>query len=357
MNLGIAELWSIRLPEAQRHLEEGLTLARRIERPYLEVGSLAHLAMAALLTGRPASVALQRSEEAVAIAETHGWATDPVASAAFAVAGQVLVRLGRFAEAERWLERAEDALHPQEPATELVLRISQGLLQMGRGRLERRSPPFEPASRCKRCSRASTCSPQRCGTAFCRSNSGWTKPPPDLPLSPACDTGRRPRRRTHHHRGRAPRRRQSTAVEELAPAIARQVTALRPAWAALEASLFDAAAREQLGDRRAAEESIERALDLAEPDGAILPFALVPVRDLLARHPVTAPLMPACSPPSWTCWRILAGRGCTPAGRAQRSRAARSQVPAQQPQGARDRIRTRPHRTRTHAPPPYLRQA
>ena len=92
--------------------------------------------MAALLTGRPASVALQRSEEAVAIAETHGWATDPVASAAFAVAGQVLVRLGRFAEAERWLERAEDALHPGEPGTELVLRISQGLLEMGRGRLD-----------------------------------------------------------------------------------------------------------------------------------------------------------------------------------------------------------------------------
>jgi LuxR family maltose regulon positive regulatory protein len=75
------------------------------------------------------------------------------------------------------------------------------------------------------------------------------------------------------------------AVEDLAPVIGRQVTALHPAWAALEASLFDAAAREQLGDRRAAEESIERALDLAEPDGAILPFALVPVRDLLARHP------------------------------------------------------------------------
>jgi LuxR family maltose regulon positive regulatory protein len=79
MDLGIAELWSVRFPEASRHLEEGLRLARRIERPYLEVGCLAHLAMAALLTGRPAFVALQRSEEAVAIAEAHGWATDPVA--------------------------------------------------------------------------------------------------------------------------------------------------------------------------------------------------------------------------------------------------------------------------------------
>ena len=109
MNLGVSELWSVRFPEASRHLEEGLTLARRIERPYLEVGCLAHLAMAALLTGLPASVALQRSEEAVAIAESHGWASDPVAAAAFAVGGQLLVRLGRFAEAERWLERARRA--------------------------------------------------------------------------------------------------------------------------------------------------------------------------------------------------------------------------------------------------------
>jgi LuxR family maltose regulon positive regulatory protein len=52
-----------------------------------------------------------------------------------------------------------------------------------------------------------------------------------------------------------------------------------------EAVVLDAAAREQLGDRRGAEESLERALELAEPEGIILPFALVPVRDLLKRHP------------------------------------------------------------------------
>ena len=35
----------------------------------------------------------------------------------------------------------------------------------------------------------------------------------------------------------------------------------------------------------AAEASIERALDLAEPDGIVLPFVLAPVRELLERHP------------------------------------------------------------------------
>ena len=61
--------------------------------------------------------------------------------------------------------------------------------------------------------------------------------------------------------------------------------AIKATWAAIDASLLDALAREQLGDRRAAEASIERALDLAEPEGVLLPFVLFPVRELLERHP------------------------------------------------------------------------
>jgi LuxR family maltose regulon positive regulatory protein len=287
MNLGIAELWSIRFPEAPRHLEEGLTLARRIDRPYLEVGCLAHLAMAALLTGQPAAVALQHSEEAVAIAEAHGWATDPVSAAAFAVGGQLLVRLGRFAEAERWLERAERALHPGEPGTELVLRISQGLLHMARGRLEEALAAFRAAEQMQ-----ALLAGEHALTAEVRNRIlqfqlriGETAPGPAALARVTTLAGDRVGARITtaavHLAAGNPRQ----AIEELAPVIGREVTALHPAWAALEASLFEAAARQQLGDRRAAEDSIERALDLAEPDGAILPFALVPVRDLLARHP------------------------------------------------------------------------
>jgi LuxR family transcriptional regulator, maltose regulon positive regulatory protein len=40
-----------------------------------------------------------------------------------------------------------------------------------------------------------------------------------------------------------------------------------------------------LGDARAAEDDIERALDLAERDGLILPFVMTPARQLLERHP------------------------------------------------------------------------
>ena len=64
---------------------------------------------------------------------------------------------------------------------------------------------------------------------------------------------------------------------------AAQVLNLRRAT--VHALLLDAAARDQLGDPARAEASIERALELAEPDGIILPFMLVPVRELLERHP------------------------------------------------------------------------
>ena len=49
-------------------------------------------------------------------------------------------------------------------------------------------------------------------------------------------------------------------------------------------ALLLAAAYDELGDARAAEAAVERALELAEPDGRILPFTLAPVRALLERH-------------------------------------------------------------------------
>jgi LuxR family maltose regulon positive regulatory protein len=48
--------------------------------------------------------------------------------------------------------------------------------------------------------------------------------------------------------------------------------------------VIEAAAHEACGDRGAADASLERALELAEPEGILLPFALAPVRELLERH-------------------------------------------------------------------------
>jgi LuxR family maltose regulon positive regulatory protein len=44
INLGIAEVWTAPFDEADRHLDQGITLAHRIGRPFLEVTGLAHWA-------------------------------------------------------------------------------------------------------------------------------------------------------------------------------------------------------------------------------------------------------------------------------------------------------------------------
>ena len=75
------------------------------------------------------------------------------------------------------------------------------------------------------------------------------------------------------------------AIELLAPVAERSVDSLIPTWAAIHALLFDAAAREEIGDRRDAEAALERALDLAEPEGLILPFTIIPVEGLVERYP------------------------------------------------------------------------
>ena len=75
------------------------------------------------------------------------------------------------------------------------------------------------------------------------------------------------------------------AIELLAPVAERSVESLIPTWAAIHALLFDAAAREEIGDSRDAEAALERALDLAEPEGLILPLTIIPVQGLLERYP------------------------------------------------------------------------
>src|SRR5208283_87318 len=110
--LGVAELWSSRFDDARRHLEEALALARRAARPWLEIGDLGHLGIAGPWTGLSFSAGLQLSEEAVRIAEAHGWGEDPALVTGLAAGAMALLWLGRFEEAERWLERATRTLHP-----------------------------------------------------------------------------------------------------------------------------------------------------------------------------------------------------------------------------------------------------
>jgi LuxR family transcriptional regulator, maltose regulon positive regulatory protein len=291
-SLGACELSSLELDAARRHLEQALELARRIGRPWLEISCLSHLASLAPLSGLPASVPLRLTQDAVAIAEANGWEEQPVIAPALAVGGEVLTWLGRFDEAEGWLYRAARAQLPQgapgaDPATELVIHYARGLLRLGQDRLDDALEAFRTAERIRTLLPA-----DHLLTIESRGRMLDTQ----VRMGEADVAGGTLAEIAESERDRAELRITAAAialaegvpdqaVDAVAPVIEGKARALHPAWAPIEALLFDAAARDALGDRCAAEASIERALELAEPDGIILPFALAPVREVLERLP------------------------------------------------------------------------
>ncbi len=288
INLGIAELWTGRPDDARRHLEDALSHSRRIPRPFLELGCVAHLAIAAPLTGQPLPLALELSERALAIAEEHGWTGQSLTSGAFAMAGTALVRMGRFAEAERHLARAEETLRlTADPGTEVVLHHARGMLRFGEGRFDEALADFARAHGLQRLLVGEhVFTFEARGRALqVRVLMGDTEAA-RLALS-GLSTDQRDRAviRIALAALELEEDDPDQAVEALTPVIDGSAPALSGRWARIEALLLDATARDRLGDRRAAEESLEAALELAEPEGLVLPFMLWPSRELLERHP------------------------------------------------------------------------
>ena len=74
------------------------------------------------------------------------------------------------------------------------------------------------------------------------------------------------------------------AKTALAPVLDDATADANPTWVLAQACLLEARARDALGDAGAAERALERALDLTEPDGLLLPFLFHPTPGLLERH-------------------------------------------------------------------------
>jgi LuxR family maltose regulon positive regulatory protein len=254
MNLGIAELWSSRSEEAEAHLEQGLELARRIGAPYVEVGCLAHLSMVTAIL-HSFALGRQRAVEAIAIAEAHGWASEATfGGIAPATLAGIEVGQGRFEEAEYWLERTEQVLRPDvEPAAELLLHLVRGELLSAKGRETEAIDAFRASER----RQTLLVVPHALRVA----TRGFLA----QALVRVGDTA-------------SARATLDEITEE-----DRDWGESRAAFALLHLAEGDAEAA--LGDLDAAEASIERALERAEPDGIILPFVTTPVRELLERHP------------------------------------------------------------------------
>ena len=77
VNLGITEYWGGRLAEAEPHLEHGITLARKIGRPYLEFLGLAHRTSIATVRSSPYALAEERARQTIELARRHGWTDEP----------------------------------------------------------------------------------------------------------------------------------------------------------------------------------------------------------------------------------------------------------------------------------------
>ena len=288
MNLGIVELWAGRPGDARQHLEDALGRTRRISRPFIEIGCLAHLAIAAPLNGQPLPLALELSEQAIAIAEEHGWTNQSIATGAFAMAGMALVRMARFAEAESHLARAEECLRAAaDPGTELVVHHIRGILSFGEGRFDEAVAEFARALDLERLLAGEHVFKVdvrgRALQVRVRMGDTETAGLELAGLSP--DQRDRAVIRIAVAALELGRDNPEGATEVLAPVLDGSAPALSQRWARAEALLLDATARDRLGDVRAAEESLEAALDIAEPEGLILPFLLWPSGDLLERHP------------------------------------------------------------------------
>jgi LuxR family maltose regulon positive regulatory protein len=232
----------------------------------------------------------------VTIAEAHGWGSHRIVTPAVAAGAASLAWLGRIAEAERWLDRVESGQPPaEELEIEPVLHFARAFVRLGQGRFEEALAEFRAAE-----ITAPSLAREHALPVEVR---GWIMHTQVLIGATAAARAALAELDAEERYGAGMRvgaaalelteGRPQDAVNVLAPMITDapepaldappQVLNMRRAT--VHALLLDAVARDQLGDRRAAEASIERALELAELDGMILQFILVPVRELLERHP------------------------------------------------------------------------
>src|SRR5690348_8813684 len=283
ISLGIAEVWAFRFKDANQHLEQGVALARRIRRPYLEFLALAHRSELAAL--RSYTRGAQRARQAIDLADQHGWSDEPFVAVAYTVLGGAMVSQGRLAEGERWLGHAAHTLRPDvEPAVGMHLHYARGGLEMARGRHADAIAAFRAAQQLaeKLVTPHTLATPMRAHTLQALVLLGETgRVERSLAeLDPREREGGEMRNAIallrlvqHDPLG---------ATAALGPVLDGSVR-VHPVWV-VAAALLEAIARDELGDPAAAERAMERALDLAEPDLVLFPFLTHPVPALLERH-------------------------------------------------------------------------
>jgi LuxR family transcriptional regulator, maltose regulon positive regulatory protein len=282
LNLGVSEAWSLRLADSERHLLDGAALARDIDRPYLEVACLAHLGFAS--TVHSFALARQRCAAAIALAARHGWDAEPVIAPALATLAGILIWTGEFDHGAQWLDRAERATRAEgEPGIRLLVRLIAAIRHAARGHHRQALAEFVAAGEVQ----ALMVGEHALATRV----TAWT-----ITTQARCglvDQARTALAALDDRQAAAGEIRNAAAVIRIAeqdPAAARRelrtvldgTAPVNPHLTLVEAHLLDAMACRDLDDQRAALAAVERALDLAERDRLILPFAMTGGWELLA---------------------------------------------------------------------------
>jgi LuxR family maltose regulon positive regulatory protein len=283
-SLGIAEYGAVRFEEAKPHLEQGVALAHRIGRPYLEFTGRAY--QAAIEVSRSFTRAAERSRRAIELAERHGWTDDPAAGIAYQTLGGALIGQGQLEEAEPWVQRAERTVRPEaDPAAGVRVHSVRGLLELARGRDADALAAFRAAERLGGLLAAPhyLALPARAWLLLALVRLGETEQAEQA----LADLGEQDRDRREIRTAVAALRLAQddpqAATTALAPALDGSTPVTSPTLH-VQSYLLEAIARDALGDPGAAERALERALDLAEPDGMLLGFLLHPAPELLERQ-------------------------------------------------------------------------
>ncbi len=286
LNLGIVEMWSGKLADAERHLLEGAALARTIGRPFLEVACRAHLGFPSRTVSFAA--ARERGRQAVALAERHGFDDHQIMAPALGALAGAAIWMGEFDEAERWLRRACEVAEARiDPATAVLLHALRGMLHAGRGQHQAALQAFAAAARAESLLTGvhAALAPRIAGwLAATQARLGML----DEARASLSGFSTEPERMGAIYNARA-----VISLAEGDPTTALDVLRdvrdatlpLVPGSTLVEAHLLAGLAHLDLGERNAAAAAAEAALASAEPDRLMFPFAITGAAALLDTVP------------------------------------------------------------------------
>ena len=303
---------------------------------------LAHLGFASTI--HSFATARQRCEEAITVAARHGWDTEAVTAPALAALANALIWTGQFDPAEHWLNRARRATQGDgEPGIRLLVCLTSAIIQAARGHCHRALEEFAAARQMQ---------------AHMVAEHGLTSRVNAWTIATQARLGMADQARAalaalDSRQASVGEIRNAAAVILLAqhdPAAARRElravldgdVPVLSYLTQVEAHLLDALACHDLGDEHASQEAAEQALNLAEPDRLILPFAMTGAWQLLETLPPHGTSHAALVTDILDAVRSGGRAGQRPAGHdagrgTQQKRAARAALLADEPHPPRDR--------------------